>query len=160
MANNSKKCFCAFCKHERRINTKRHITFNNVFLSLLSTVLLMFVFWQNIDPRAIILFVVSLCIAEAFIIIRWRVTLSCPYCGFDPILYKRSPEKMVQKVTRIMSEQRGCSDFWLRTKNPTARLAKRPALSIKDELAKNLKEISRAQIDAQSAKEIPATRGR
>ncbi len=59
-----------------------------------------------------------------------------------------------------MSEQRGCSDFWLRTKNPTARLAKRPALSIKDELAKNLKEISRAQIDAQSAKEIPATRGR
>ncbi|MCB0341903.1 MAG: hypothetical protein H6626_06490 [Pseudobdellovibrionaceae bacterium] len=102
MAQLSEKSFCAFCRTPRRVYRKKHMTLTNVVLSLLAAVLLMLILWQGPDPRAIVFFVVNLAIAEAFIQIRWRVSLPCPYCGFDPALYLRDKAAAAAKVKEFL----------------------------------------------------------
>lgn len=58
----------------------------------------MFVLWQQYDPRAIIVFVVCLAISEVFVKIRWRLSVVCRQCGFDPVLYLKDPEAAALKV--------------------------------------------------------------
>lgn len=91
-------CFCAFCKSRRRIYRKKNISFMNIIASALASVVLMFAIWQEYDPRVMIVFVVCLAISEVFVKIRWRLSVVCRQCGFDPVLYVKQPELAVQKV--------------------------------------------------------------
>lgn len=91
-------CYCAFCKSQRRIYRKKNISFINIIASALASVVLMFAIWQEYDPRVMIVFVVCLAISEVFIKIRWRLSVVCRQCGFDPILYIKDAELAVQKV--------------------------------------------------------------
>ncbi|MBV2169762.1 MAG: hypothetical protein KUL82_13740 [Bdellovibrio sp.] len=91
-------CFCAFCKTPRRIYRKKNISFMNLIASALASVVLMFAIWQQYDPRVMIVFVVCLAISEVFVKIRWRLSVVCRQCGFDPVLYLKQPEAAAQKV--------------------------------------------------------------
>lgn len=91
-------CFCALCKTPRRIYRKKNISFMNLLASALASVVLMFAIWQQYDPRVMIVFVVCLAISEVFVKIRWRLSVVCRQCGFDPVLYLKQPEAAAQKV--------------------------------------------------------------
>ncbi len=91
-------CYCAFCKSPRRIYRKKNISFLNIIGSALAGVVFMFALWQQYDPRAIIAFVVCLAISEVFVKIRWRLSVVCRQCGFDPVLYLKDPEAAAAKV--------------------------------------------------------------
>lgn len=71
--------------------------------------------WQDFDPRVILIFVLFVAIAEIFVQVRWRMTIACPLCGFDPVLYLKDSVKAVDKV-KIRLEQR--------RKDPASLLAK------------------------------------
>lgn len=114
----SQKCYCAFCKHERRFYDKKHITFVNVLLSLLASVLLMYTLWQQVDARVVIIFVTGICLAEIFVLFRWRLSLPCPHCGFDPVMYKRSPQQCAEKVKIVLDKKKDTAQFYLHAKNP------------------------------------------
>ena len=58
----------------------------------------MVLIWREFDPRALVVFVVFLAIAEVFVQIRWRMSLSCRQCGFDPVIYRKNQEVAVEKV--------------------------------------------------------------
>ena len=58
----------------------------------------MVLIWREFDPRALMIFVVYLAIAEIFVQIRWRMSLSCRQCGFDPVIYKKNAEVAAEKV--------------------------------------------------------------
>lgn len=91
-------CYCAFCKSPRRIYRKRNINLVNVVASAMTATVIMFAIWQTFDPRAIIAFVVCLAISEVFIKIRWRLSVVCRACGFDPVLYTKDPQAAAGKV--------------------------------------------------------------
>lgn len=91
-------CFCAFCKSRRRIYRKKSISFINFIAGALASVVLMFAIWQQYDPRVMIVFVVCLAISEVFVKIRWRLSVVCRQCGFDPVLYVKQPDMALQKV--------------------------------------------------------------
>lgn len=91
-------CFCAFCKSPRRIYRKRSISFMNIIGSALASVVVMFLLWQQYDPRVMIAFVVCLAISEVFVKIRWRLSVVCRACGFDPVLYLKDPGAAAAKV--------------------------------------------------------------
>ena len=40
-----------------------------------------------------------------FVRVRWRNSVKCPHCGFDPIVYKSNPEKAAQ-ITKAFLEKR------------------------------------------------------
>lgn len=70
----------------------------NILGSAMASVVVMFAIWQHYDPRVMIVFVVCLALSEVFVKIRWRLSVVCRQCGFDPILYLKQPELAAQKV--------------------------------------------------------------
>lgn len=77
---------------------KRHVSFFDVILSAMTSAVLSLIFWQELDPRLVIFFVLAVGIAQIFIVLRWRMTIACAKCGFDPVLYKRKPDLAAARV--------------------------------------------------------------
>ncbi len=90
--------FCAFCRSPRRVYRSRRIGLAHVVASALAAGLIMAALWQEFDARVMIVFVICLAIAEVFLQIRWRMSLTCHQCGFDPVVYKKNPEAAAEKV--------------------------------------------------------------
>lgn len=106
-AHNSRhNCYCAFCKSPRRIARKKNISFSNIIASLMASVVFMFALWQRFDPRAIIVFVVCVALAEVFVKLRWRLSVPCRQCGFDPILYKKDHAEALKRVQAQLGRRR------------------------------------------------------
>lgn len=128
MQGHRRKCFCAFCRSERIIYAKKRIGFLTAFGCLLASLSIMFLLFQEFDPRFIVFFVLFLAVAEVFTQIRWRLSVVCKYCGFDPVLYLKDTALALEKVKAKLEQ---------RQKNPETWLA-RPL---------NLSKISRAKIE-------------
>lgn len=67
-------------------------------MALVASVLLSFIVWQDLDPRLAIFFSLGLGLAELFIVLRWRLSIVCTKCGFDPIVYRKSPKLAAERV--------------------------------------------------------------
>ncbi len=102
----SKRCYCAFCKSPRVMYRKRHISWFDFIQSAFAAGLISLVFWQDFDPRALVVFALFCGLSEVFIVLRWRLSVACPHCGFDPVLYKRAPEKAADRVNKHMHSRR------------------------------------------------------
>lgn len=66
--------------------------------SALAAAVFMYALWQEFDPRVLIVFVICAAISEVFVKIRWRLSVVCRVCGFDPVLYLKKPELAAEKV--------------------------------------------------------------
>jgi hypothetical protein len=102
----SKKCYCAFCRSPRLVYKKRHVSILDMVYTALAALLLSLIVWQDLDPRLSVFFALFLGLSEVFILLRWRFSVSCPHCGFDPVLYKRSPERAASQVNVHMAARR------------------------------------------------------
>ncbi len=102
----SKHSYCAFCRTPRIIYTKRHISTGDAGLCFVSAILFGVIIWQDFDPRMIVLFAIGLGLSELFVIFRWRLSIVCPHCSFDPVLYKRAPESAAKRVKRYLEIRR------------------------------------------------------
>ncbi|MFM6928364.1 MAG: hypothetical protein ACKOX6_07860 [Bdellovibrio sp.] len=91
-------CYCAFCKTPRNIYRKKNISLMNIIAAAMASIVVMFAIWQEYDPRVMVVFVVCLAISEIFVQVRWRLSVVCRACGFDPILYVKDPEAAAAKV--------------------------------------------------------------
>ena len=103
MRNN---CFCAFCRTPRRIYKKRSLGVLNISLSALAAVLVMYCVWREFDPRVLMVFAVFLAATETFIQLRWRMSVACRQCGFDPVLYVKDAEQAAAKVTAHLQHRK------------------------------------------------------
>jgi hypothetical protein len=112
MFQTSRRCYCAFCRSERIVYKKKHVSAVDAGMALFATVLLSFLIWQDFDPRSVFLFVISLGLAEFFIIFRWRLSIACPHCGFDPVVYKKNRQMAADRVKAHMSQRRE-DPLWL-----------------------------------------------
>ncbi len=98
-------CYCAFCKSSRRVYTKRHVRAMDVLYASALGILMSLFFWQEIDFKLIPFSVSVLGLMEVSIQIRWRMSLPCKKCGFDPLTYIKSPSKAAEQV-RMRFEKR------------------------------------------------------
>lgn len=125
MKPNSNKIYCAFCKLPRNFYNKKHIHWTNVGLSALCAFLTMFIIWQSFEPVVLVFFVIYLALAEIFIQIRWRLSVVCPHCSFDPVIYVKNPELACQKVIQRLNFRKESGDFLLSANDPFRNLPKR-----------------------------------
>lgn len=107
------ECFCAYCKTKRRVYAKKHVTLTNVLSAAIFALLGTYAYSGNPDPIGIMVFCIFILGAEVFIYLRWRMSIVCSLCGFDPILYKRSPAKASARVGEFFKEQVDNPEFWL-----------------------------------------------
>lgn len=109
-------CFCSYCRNERTYNANKHIQIWDILFLLIPSVLLSVIFWQKLDPRAILFWVIMAGIVEIWCMVQWRIHIVCRYCGFDPVLYVQSPEKAAEKVKNFMEDRKNTAAFLLSTK--------------------------------------------
>jgi glutaredoxin len=118
MGNLKERIFCAFCKLEREVYTRKHITSTNVALCILTGLSIGYLIWGGLDGRMVLLTVVSMIFAEAFVHTRWRLSITCPHCAFDPILYKTDRIRVVQMVKERLEAARANDAMLLKKNNP------------------------------------------
>ena len=106
-------CYCAFCRSQRRVYRKKNIHLTDIAGAALGAAVVMFAIWQEFDPRVVLIFVFFLAIAEIFVQIRWRLTISCKHCGFDPVLYTKDPQKAADKVSAFLESRKQDPHFLL-----------------------------------------------
>ena len=111
MRKSSQRCYCAFCRTERVVYLKKHITWIDASLIALGSGLTMVALWQDLHPSGLLFFTLALIATELVVNIRWRLSINCAKCGFDPVLYKKDPERAAQKVKAYM-EERSADPFW------------------------------------------------
>lgn len=116
--------FCAFCKSSRQIYVKKHVDLTNVVGILLVTGATTHVLYGGPDPRGLVLFMSLIVIGEMFIYLRWRAAVICRMCGFDPVLYKKSPERASRAVNEFFKAQAENPQFWM-SKSPLLDLHRR-----------------------------------
>lgn len=81
---------------------KGHLSLVDAILCVIAGLVLMFLVYQDFDPRFLIFTALAMVIAEIFIRVRWRVAIACHRCGFDPVLYKRKPALAAAKVKAFL----------------------------------------------------------
>lgn len=116
--------YCAFCKSPRKLYVKKHVDLTNVVGVLLVSAAITYAMWGGPDPRGVLVFVTFILTGEIFIYLRWRAAIVCRLCGFDPVVYKKSPEKAAQLVNQFFREQAENPSFWL-SKSPLLQLHRR-----------------------------------
>jgi hypothetical protein len=121
VSDNKKSFYCAFCKTPRRSNLKRSVTLVEVSFCLVGSVLLSFLFWQKFDFKIFALFAILVCILEFFCQLKWRVSIMCSQCGFDPVLYLKDKDKAVLKIKAHLEK---------RKQDPRILLSKNPKLNL------------------------------
>jgi hypothetical protein len=98
-------CYCAFCKSPRRVYTKKHVRVTDVLYAFALGILMSLFFWQELNFRLIPFSITVLGLMEIVVQLRWRMSLPCQKCGFDPLIYLKSPEKAAERV-RFKFEKR------------------------------------------------------
>lgn len=86
----------------------------------------MLIVWQEPDPRVFMVFVLCLAVTEIFVQVRWRVSIACPHCGFNPVLYIKDPERAAARVNEFFEVKKQDSAFFLST-NPLLKVARQQA---------------------------------
>ena len=107
---------CAFCKLPRRVYKKRDASVFDIALLLFVSGLFMFLVWGEPDMRSLILFGILAFSLQVFIRVRWRESVKCPHCGFDPILYKEDSELAAEKVKAFLEVRKKNPQYLLRPK--------------------------------------------
>lgn len=109
-----KSCYCAFCKVERKVYVNKHLTLVSIIgLVLLGLVMTLTVF-KTLDPRGLAIVGTLLIIAEIFSQTKWRTSMICRNCGFDPVVYVRNPEQAGLKIKAFLEMRKDSPDFLLR----------------------------------------------
>ncbi|MGZ3723791.1 MAG: hypothetical protein ACXVA9_12700 [Bdellovibrionales bacterium] len=96
---------------------KKHIGLTNVLCAIAFSVASTYAAFAEPDPRGLMIFCIFIIGAEIFVYMRWRMSIICSMCGFDPIVYKRSPSKASARVSEFFKDQVENPEFWL-SKSP------------------------------------------
>ncbi|MCB0394299.1 MAG: hypothetical protein KDD25_07055 [Bdellovibrionales bacterium] len=107
----SEKVYCAFCGTQKNVYRHRHLTVFNFFETLVLSLVLMYILWESLDFRFLMIWVGTLIVAEVLMQLRWRLSLRCKKCGFDPVVYRRSPGLAAENVKRHLESARNSTQI-------------------------------------------------
>ncbi len=108
--------YCAFCSTKRKIYTKKHSGLINIIISLFMAILTSLIVYQDLDIRMSIVLGFYLALSEIFIHLRWRMSLICHECGFDPILYTKNPGLVASRVKLQLEKRKLDPNSYLKPK--------------------------------------------
>lgn len=66
----------------------------------------MAVLYREFDPQVFLIFVGFIAVSETFVQLRWRISMTCQHCGFDPILYLKDVGAAVAKVQARLDQRK------------------------------------------------------
>lgn len=123
MLSQRKSCLCAFCKVERKVYARRHLGLVDILGLVLLSIVFTYAIFRSLDPRGLAIVGTLLILAELFAQTKWRTSMICRNCGFDPVVYVRSPEQAGLKIKAFLDRRADSPEYLLR---PPVVLPKKP----------------------------------
>lgn len=105
MSRNQVDCYCAFCRTRRSVFKTKHIGAFGVLLSFLLGLSLGALLFRSWDPLSLALVALFLIGGEILAQLRWRISLICRDCGFDPLLYMRDRSLAAERVKAHLEQR-------------------------------------------------------
>ncbi|MBC7741277.1 MAG: hypothetical protein H7061_03710 [Bdellovibrionaceae bacterium] len=105
MLAHRKSCYCAFCKTPRKVYAHKHLTTIEVVSLVMLSIVVTYSIYHTMDPRGLFISATVLIVAEIFTHMKWRTSMICRSCGFDPIVYLRDPEKAGLKIRAFLDRR-------------------------------------------------------
>ncbi len=110
----SENRICAFCKLDHRVYTKKEVSVFDAGILLGVTGLLAFAIWGEPDLRSLLIFMSLAFTLQVFLRLRYRESVKCPHCGFDPILYSQNSEQAAEKVKAFLETRKDNPKYMLK----------------------------------------------
>ena len=102
MLSQRTSCYCAFCKVERKVYRFKHLALLDIFGLIILGITCTYAVYKSLDPRGLYFIAIFLLIGEAFAQAKWRTSMVCRNCGFDPVIYIRNPEQAGLKIRAFL----------------------------------------------------------
>ena len=109
-----RECFCAFCKTPRKVYKSKYLSVISILGLIGLSLVLSEVLWKTLDPRGLVILGIMLLVGELFSQAKWRQSMVCQNCGFDLILFKKSPEKAGVKIKEFLELRSERPEFLLK----------------------------------------------
>lgn len=110
----SQKLICAFCKLPHRVYLKKEVSVFDIALLFFMTGLFAYAIWGGPDLRSLLIFAGSIFVMQVALRMRYRESVKCPHCGFDPILYKRNHKQAAMKVRSFLEKRKENPEYMLK----------------------------------------------
>lgn len=65
-----------------------------------------FLVWRDFHWVGVVEFLIFAFVTEMFYQMRWRQSIKCKHCAFDPITYKKDPALMAQTVKDFLARRK------------------------------------------------------
>ena len=114
MFSQRRSCFCAFCKVERKVYAYKHLQFMDVLGLVFLGNVCTYATIKSLDIRGILIVGVLLILGETFSQFKWRLSMICRNCGFDPVIYVRNPEQAGLKIKAFLDKRSESPEHLLR----------------------------------------------
>lgn len=105
MFSHRRSCYCAFCKTPRKVYKSKNLSIFEVLALIFLSVLITHVVYKSFDPRGLGIVGLFLLIGEIFSQVKWRSSMMCQNCGFDPVLYVKDQEKAGLKIKAFLEKR-------------------------------------------------------
>ncbi|WP_148284967.1 hypothetical protein [Pseudobdellovibrio exovorus] len=92
----------------------KHLGLMDVLGLVLLGITLTYAIFKGLDPRGLLIVGLLLIVAETFAQTRWRTSMICRNCGFDPVVYVRSPEQAGLKIKAFLDRRSESPEHLLR----------------------------------------------
>lgn len=100
------KVYCAFCRVPQKVYAHKHVPLVALLAHGLVAAILSYVVWGAFHWSALLLFMSLSLITELLFQLKWRQSVVCRACGFDPVVYKRNPEQAAQEVKAFLAQRK------------------------------------------------------
>ncbi len=114
MIKKRRSCYCAFCKTSRKVYAHKNLSLHEIFGLIFLGIIITYVFYKSFDPRGLMFVGLLLLTGEIFCQVKWRASMLCKNCGFDPVLYVRNPEDAGLKIKAFLEKRPYSVDHLLR----------------------------------------------
>lgn len=114
MLGQRKSCYCAFCKVERKVYADKHLTLVSVLGLVLLGIVMTYAIFRSLDVRGLGIVGSLLIVGEIFAQTKWRTSMICRNCAFDPVVYVRNPEQAGLKIKAFLDRRAESPEHLLR----------------------------------------------
>jgi hypothetical protein len=90
----------------QKIYAKKHVNIFELFMFAGVGAIVTYLVWQDFHIAGAMIFVVLASAAEWVHRLRWRYSIKCKHCGFDPLLYKVNPEEAAKTVKAFLANRK------------------------------------------------------
>jgi hypothetical protein len=125
------------------MNMQKHVKSFEIAISMAGSFLVMLLIFQTFDFRVLVFFAISVSVLEFLVQLKYRLSMSCPQCGFDPLLYMKSKQQACDQVKAHLEARKN---------DPAVYLSQRPSLNLpvitnkKDSMGRDKKSVSKPHV--------------